>query len=142
MSKLQKMALLNLSLASVGLMLHLLGFFASIFLIQIIAVMTATILCCFLVASYFFRHHFTKHGGQYYDERDKLIHKNAAVSGFATSFFVLFLATMFTCLTSGQDSSLSIISLLGIFSLSAMSLFFAESIAILIQYGWGNENGQ
>ena len=139
MSKLEKFAVLNLILSSVGLMIMLIRFLVNIYSFKIIVSVLAFVLCSFLMASYIFRYKFQKQGSQYYDERDKLIHKKAVFAGFITMFLILFVSSFLTFLIFLPDNSISIGLLLGIVSLSYMSVFFAESIAILVQYGWENK---
>ena len=134
MSKLQKIALFNLSLITISLLLQLLSFSLSNFPVRIITSIMTLILFCFLAASYFFRWRITKQDSLNYDERDKLIHKKAELAGCIAMFFVFFLVTFFTFLIVGPGGLVSIGSLLGIFLLSTLSLFLVESIAILIQY--------
>ena len=135
MSKMQKMALFNLSLASAGLMLQLLCFCAGDISIRLVGSVLALILCCFLAASYIFRGHVARQSG-FYDERDKSIHKTAALVGFATFFFILFLASVISFSLHGSGHSI-----FEIFMPASLSLFLAESVAALIQYGWGGRDG-
>jgi len=137
MSKLQKYAFLNLTLSSVGLIIMLVRFLVNIYSFKIIVSVLAFVLCCFLMASYIFRYKYQKQGSQYYDERDKQIHKKAAFAGFVTMFLTLFVLSLFTFLIYMPDKSISIGLLLGIVSFSYMSVFLAESIAVLIQYMLG-----
>ena len=142
MNKLQKIALFNLSLATIGLLLQLLRFLVSDFLVHIITLCLTLILCCLLMASYFFRWRITKQDSLNYDERDKLIHKKAELAGAITMSLVISSVTIFTFLIVGTGGLVSIGLLLGIVLLSAMSLSLVESIAILIQYGLGGEDGE
>lgn len=142
MNRLQKTALLNISLATVGLLLQLLHFLVSNICMKLIASVTTLALCCLLVASYFRRRKLAQQGGSQYDERDKSIHKTAALTGYITAFLVLFLAALIAFLTVGPGGSIGIGHLLTAFLLIALSLFFAESIAILILYGWGAKDGE
>ncbi|MBL7189023.1 MAG: hypothetical protein ISS70_22075 [Phycisphaerae bacterium] len=76
-----------------------------------------------------------------YDERDKSIHKTAALTGLVAAFAVFFSATLIAFLSVGPGGSVEIGSVLGIFQLTAMSFFLAESAAILLRYGsGGNDN--
>jgi Ca2+/Na+ antiporter len=136
MSKMQKIALFNLSLSSVGLMFQLLCFLASNIPIRLIASILALILCCFLAVSYIFRSQVARQSGVY-DERDKSIHKTGALVGFATFFFVLFSAGVISLFFLGSGHSI-----FEVFMPAALSLFFAESVAVLIQYGCGGHDGE
>ena len=142
MNRLQKIALLNISLATVGLLLQLLHSLVSDLPVKLIASVITLILCCLLVASYFHRRKLAQQGGGQYDERDKSIHKTAALAGYITAFLASFLATLIAFLTVGLGGSIAIGHLLTAFLLIALSLFLAESIAILIQYGWGAKDGE
>ena len=143
MNKLQKIALLNLSVATTGLALQLIQFLISDFLItRLIASSVTLLLCCFLVASYIFRAKIAKRGGLHYDERDSYIHKRGTLAGFITFFLVLFLEVMISLSIVGFGSSIPIGWIFTIFVLAALSIFFAESVTILIQYGWGSKDGQ
>ena len=141
MSKLQKIARLNLSLAAAGLLLQLLHLLASDLPIRLIASIMTVILCCFLVASYFNRRKLAKQGGSQYDERDKSIHKTAALTGLMAAFGVFFSATLIAFLSVGPGGSVMIGSVLGVFLLTAMSFFATESAMVLWRYGsGGNDN--
>lgn len=136
-NRFQRIACLNLSMAAIGLLVQLLRLIVSDLPVRLIASIIALILCCFLAASYLYRGMLAKQGGSQYDERDKSIHKTAALAGYITAFLVLFSATLTAFLTVGAGGSIAIGHLLTVFLLSALSLFFAESIAVLVQYGWG-----
>ena len=143
MNKLQKIALLNLSVATAGLVLQLIRFLINDFFItRLIASSVTLILCSFLVASYIFRAKVTKQGGLHYDERDSYIHKRAALAGFIAFCFVLFSEVMISLSIVGFGGSIPIGWILGIFLLAGLSVIFTESVAILIQYGWGDKNGE
>ena len=136
MNRLQKIALFNLGVAMTGLGLQLIQFLISEFLItRLIASSVTFILCSFLVASCIFRGKIAKQGGPHYDERDSYIHKRAALAGFITFFLVLFLEVMISLSVVGFDSSITIGWIFTIFILAALSIFFVESVTILIQYG-------
>lgn len=134
MSKIQKIALLNLSIGIVGMILQLIHFVVPDLPIRLIASTITVILSCCLVVSYFHRRKLAKKGGIQYDERDNTIHKTAALTGCVVGFLVFFSATMITFLSVGPDGELKISSLLGIFLLSAMSFFLSESVTVLLQY--------
>jgi len=136
MNRLQKIALFNLGVAMTGLGLQLIQFLISDLLVtRLIASSVTFILCSFLVASYIFRAKVAKRGGLHYDERDSYIHKRAALAGFITFFLVLFLEVMISLSIFGFGSSITIGWVFTIFILAALSIFFVESVTILIQYG-------
>lgn len=142
MNRLQKIALLNLSLATVGLFLQLLHFLISNLSIKLIASVISLVLCCIVTVLYLHRSKLAMQGTSQYDERDKSIHKTAALAGYVTAFVIFFSTILIVFLTIGPGGSVDIGDLLTIFLLSAMGLFFAESIAVLIQYGWGGKDGE
>jgi len=139
MNRLQKIALFNLSVATVGLLLQPLHFLSSNLAIRIFTSVITVIICTFILASYVFRLLIATKGSIHYDERDKSIHKISALVGFATFFFVLFLTSMIHLFSVGFGSSVPIGQLFVIFMPGALSLFFAESLTTLIQYGWRNK---
>ena len=142
MNKLQKIAVLNLSLATAGLFLELLRILTQGDLrgVRIVISTIKLIICSGLVASYVFRVKFVKRA-PYYDERDRFICKRALLAGLLTLFFVIFAASMISFMAVGPSGAINIGSLLAILMLGGMSCIFAESVAILVQYGLGgNEN--
>ena len=142
MNKLQKMAFLNLSLTAVGLLVQLFRLFVSDLWIKLFASIISLILCCILMISYFGRRKFAKQGGSQYDERDSSIHKTAILVGLFSMFFVVFAAILITFIALGPGSSIKIGDLFGIFMLGAFSCYFAESLTILMKYGWKDIDGE
>ena len=131
MNKLQKIALLKLILATAGLLLMLLYFLSSNRAIGFLSLIITVIISSFILAAYVFCIMIRAKGSTHYDERDKSIHKISALAGFATFFFALFSASMISfCVGFGG-------SMFELFMPAALSLFFAESLATLIQYGHG-----
>ena len=132
MNKLQKIALLNLSVATTGLALQLIQFLISDFLItRLIASSVTLLLCCFLVASYIFRAKIAKRGGLHYDERDSYIHKRGTLAGFITFFLVLFSEVMISLSIVGFGNSITIDWIFAIFVLAALSISKPSSPAVL-----------
>ena len=76
------------------------------------------------------------------DERDKLINRRAALAGFATSYLLMGLACMLPFTILGPQKFISVSWLPNIFALGGLSFFFVHSVAILIQYGWRDKDGQ
>ena len=142
MCKLQKIALINLSLAAVGLLLQLVRLITPDLIISLFISIVILILCCFLVVSYFHRRKLAKHGGNQYDERDKSIHTKAALTGLITAFMVFFLATLIAFLSVGPGGKIEIGLVLGIFLLGAMSFFTIESAMAFIQYSKGGNSNE
>jgi len=138
MNKTQKISLFNLIAASVGLLLtvaYLIPGTAG--LPRFLTSCAALIVCSFILAARVCLIIIQKEGERHYDERDKLIAQRATFVGFVTLFFVIFSACLISFLIVGPGGSISIGSVLNIFLMGALSLFFAESLAIQIQYGWG-----
>jgi len=73
------------------------------------------------------------------DERDKLINHRAALVGFGASYLVVGVACMAPFSIIGPSGSISVTWLPMIFVAAGLTLFFAHSVAILVQYGWGRK---
>jgi hypothetical protein len=142
MTKLQKIALFNLSLAGACLLLQLLNLIVRDLPIRLFASVTSLILCGFLVVSYFRRRKIAKQGASQYDERDKAIHTKAALTGLIVAFIVFFVTTLIAFLGVGPGGSVEIGLLLTIFQIGAMSFFATESATVLLRYGWGAGHGE
>jgi hypothetical protein len=78
-------------------------------------------------------------GSVTYDERDRLIHSRAALAGFGAAYMVVGLACMVPFFVLGPSNSISIIWLPMVFGGAGLSHFFAHSVAVLVQYGWGGK---
>jgi hypothetical protein len=74
------------------------------------------------------------------DERDKLIHIRSAWSGFACSYLVMGLGCMVPFSILGPKATISIGWLPNIFMAGGITMFFAYSVAILVQYGKGGQS--
>jgi ACR3 family arsenite efflux pump ArsB len=142
MNKLQKIVFFNLCLAAVGLLLQLLHLLVSDLPIRLIASVLSLILIIFLAVSYFNRRKLAKQGGSQYDERDSSIHKTAILIGLFSLFFVIFVAILTTFIALGPGSSIEIGVLFGIFHLGVFSLCIAESLTVLIKYGWKDNDSK
>lgn len=143
MSKLQKMAKFNLGLGAAGLLFQLMHTFVPrgepVRLVLSVLVMVITL----PVAVFYFRRlRLARQGGQLYDERDKAIHQTALLVGLMSMFAVVFLATFLAFVSFGPGSSVEIGMLLDIFLLGTLSLFVAESLTIIIKYGWADTGEQ
>ncbi len=133
MSKLQKYAVFNLVLSSAGLTIKLLQLLSNNILFNAIAGTIAIFLFVPILVSYILRSKYQKLGGQYFDERDRMIQKKATFVGLFTIPFVLsFVMLLF--IVVGPLNSITIISFFRIIIFSLLSFYFAESIAILVQY--------
>ena len=139
MNKVQKTALVNLGLAGGGLLLQLLHVLVRDLHVRIMISTMSLIICCGLVTSCLVRRHYAKRGGPHYDERDSFICKRALFAGLITLVFVVFLVCMMSFLAVGPGGAISIGGLLTILLVGLMSLCFAESAAVLVQYGWGGQ---
>lgn len=142
MTRLQKIALLNLCLAGVCVILQLLRLLARDQPIRLFASTVTLILGSAMVVSYFHRKKLVKQGGSEYDERDRSIHASAALTGLGTAFTVSFLATFLAFLIVGPGGELEVGHVLGMFLLGAMSFFFTQSAVVLLKYGWGGERAE
>ena len=136
MTKLQKIALLNFSLAGTCVILQLICLAAGTSLLSLFASTVTLILGCVMVVSYFHRRNLMKRGGSEYDERDRSIHKTAALYGLMAAFMVSFLTTFLAFLIVGPGGELEIGYVLTMFLLGANSFFFTESAVVLLKYGW------
>ena len=135
MTKLQRIAFFNLTLAGVCVILQLLRLVAGTSLISLFASTVTLILGCVMLISYFRRKSLVKQGGGEYDERDRSIHTTAALYGLMAAFMVSFLTTFLAFLIVGPGGELEIGYVLGMFLLGAMSFFFTESAVVLMKYG-------
>ena len=108
MTKLQKIALLNLCLAGICLVLQLIRFVAGSSLISLFASTVTLVLGCVMLVSYFRRRNLVKRGGGEYDERDRSIHTAAALTGLFTAFMVSFLTTFLAFLIVGPGGEMDI----------------------------------
>jgi len=76
-----------------------------------------------------------------FDERDRLIKRNAALAGFGASYLFVGAACMIPFSVLGPKATVSVTWLPHIFGGAALSVFFVTSVAVLIQYGWkGKDN--
>lgn len=142
MTRLQKIASLNLCLAGACLILQLIRLLAGTSLISLFASTATLILGCVMLVSYFRRKSLVKQGGGEYDERDRSIHTTAALYGLMAAFMVSFLTTFLAFLIFGPGGELEIGYVLGMFLLGAMSFFFTESAVVLLKYCWRSTLGE
>jgi len=77
-----------------------------------------------------------------FDERDKLIKRRAALAGFGTSYLFVGLACMVPFFVLGPNNSISVTWLPMVFGGTGLSHFFAHSVAVLVQYGWGGKENE
>ncbi len=76
------------------------------------------------------------------DERDKAINRRAAVAGFGAAFLITGLACMAPFFLLGSKATISIVWLPNIFMAAGLTSFFVHSVAILVQYGWGDKSNE
>jgi hypothetical protein len=80
-------------------------------------------------------------GAVTFDERDKLIEKNANLAGFGAVYLYVILMSFLPIAVLGEEASIPVtwcpVLLIG----AGFCQAFAQSIAILIQYGWRGEDG-
>ena len=74
-----------------------------------------------------------------FDERDRVINQRAALAGFGSAYMVVGLVCMIPFFVLGPKANISVVWLPMIFMGAGLSSFFAHSVAILVQYGWGGE---
>jgi hypothetical protein len=71
-----------------------------------------------------------------FDERDKLIEKNANLAGFGAVYFYVIVMSFLPIVILGEEASIPVtwcpVLLIG----AGFCQAFASSLAILIQYGW------
>lgn len=77
-----------------------------------------------------------------FDERDRLIKRNAALAGFGASYLFVGAACMIPFSVLGPKGVISVRWLPYIFGGAALSSFFIHSVAILVQYGWRNKHNE
>ena len=77
-----------------------------------------------------------------FDERDRLIKRNAALAGFAASYLFVGAACMIPFSVLGPKGVISVRWLPYIFAGAALSSFFVHSVAVLVQYGWRNKHNE
>jgi hypothetical protein len=75
-----------------------------------------------------------------FDERDKLIEKNANLAGFGAVYLYIILMSFLPIGILGEKASIPVIWCPGLLIGAGFCQAFAQSIATLIQYGWRNKN--
>ena len=76
------------------------------------------------------------------DERDQMISKKAATAGFASAYGVVGFACMVPFSILGPKGIIEVSWLPMIFTAAGLTHFFAYSVAILIQYGFGGKENE
>jgi hypothetical protein len=144
MNKVQKIAMVNLILAAVGL-----GIAGVRILIpdavrvpRILASAVLLIICCFLVAAQILLVGVGRKGGRHYDERDKSINKRAVMIGFGTYFLVVTAASLISLFVGGPDGVMPIVRVLEILTIGGLAGLFVWAVAVLLQYSWQSEGGE
>ena len=77
-----------------------------------------------------------------HDERDKLIEKNAHLAGFGAGYLYVILVSFLPIGILGEEASIPVTWCPGLLIGAGFCQVFAQSLAILIQYGWGGERGK
>jgi hypothetical protein len=77
-----------------------------------------------------------------HDERDKLIEKNAHLAGFGAVYLYVILVSFLPIGILGEEASIPVTWCPGLLIGAGFCQVFAQSLAILIQYGWGGERGK
>ena len=82
---------------------------------------------------------FRKRKGDIVDERDQLIQRKAAFSGFAAAFLFAGAGCMIPFFALGPEATISVKWLPQMWMIIFMAQFFFYSVSILIQYGQENK---
>ena len=77
-----------------------------------------------------------------HDERDELIEKNAHLAGFGAVYLYVILMSFLPIGILGEEASIPVTWCPGLLIGAGFYQVFAQSLAILIQYGWGGERGK
>ena len=77
-----------------------------------------------------------------FDERDKLIEKNANLAGFGAVYLYVILMSFLPIGILGEDASIPVTWCPALLIGAGFCQAFAQSIAILIQYGWRDEGAK
>jgi len=77
-----------------------------------------------------------------HDERDKLIEKNAHLAGFGAVYLYVILMSFLPIGILGEEASIPVTWCPGLLIGAGFCQAFAQSLAILIQYGRGGERGK
>lgn len=76
------------------------------------------------------------------DERDRAIHAKSSWGGFAASYLVMGIACMVPFFAFGPDRMIRVAWLPNIFMAGALTFYLVYSVAILVQYGKGEQNNE
>jgi len=76
-----------------------------------------------------------------HDERDEQIWKNAHLAGFGAVYLYVILMSFLPIGILGEEASIPVTWCPGLLIGAGFSQVFAQSLAILIQYGWGGKDG-
>ncbi|MHC5076105.1 MAG: hypothetical protein ACYTFM_06725 [Planctomycetota bacterium] len=138
MNRAQKISWFNLKAAAVGICFCLLmvaiSSAANQVAISIIGFLFLSITACTMALSH---HFFKKEEGQVnFDERDAIIEKKAHFIGYCT-LWCIFIAVC--TIPVFAVSSIPTIALPVVLAVTLLSVKIVESIAVLVQYGWGSK---
>lgn len=81
-------------------------------------------------------------GGVTSDERDKLIEKNTNLAGFGAVYLFVIVASFAPIAILGKDGSLPVTWCPALLVGAGLCQAYAESIAILVQYGWRSKGDE
>jgi hypothetical protein len=76
-----------------------------------------------------------------HDERDEQIWKNAHLAGFGAVYLYVILMSFLPIGILGEEASIPVTWCPGLLIGAGFCQVFAQSLAILIQYGWGGKDG-
>ena len=77
-----------------------------------------------------------------FDERDRIIHQRASGFAFCISYLIVGLACMVPFFVLGPHAKISVSCLPLIFGAAGNSMFFVQSITLIVQYGKGEKNNE
>ena len=77
-----------------------------------------------------------------FDERDKLIEKNTNLAGFGAVYFYVILMSFLPIGILGEEGSIPVTWCPALLIGAGFCQAFAQSMAILIQYGWRDKDGE
>jgi len=136
MNRAQKIALTSLITSSLGLFLVITAIVMRRFVPavpKIAIALPGAILACGVIILI---SRFKDKGAVTFDERDKLIEKNAYLAGFGTVYLLVILVS-YVPLAIAPEARIPTTWFPFLLPVAVLCQVFAMSLAILIQYGWG-----
>jgi len=141
MNREQKMAWLCVVMAIIGLVISLIVFGVLYFRIGMPKALLGFACVCIVGFAGLGPVIFRKDKGKVtVDERDRLIKRNAVLSGFTSAYLFTGLACMIPWFIIGPKGAISVNVLPNIFIYAGITHGLVYSVAILAQYGWRDKN--